>query len=120
MIAEFLVEELNLNQRVDEIRSLPVNSENAMIHIPVREVLSGSENEDPVRMAFLLFRNMSGFLPERLPEEADINRSAQNCHAKLKGEKGKEYGCLLMQSIQNKLMYCCMCIIIISRLSRFV
>ena len=89
MIAEFLVKELKLNETVDEIRSLPVNSENAMIHTPVREVLSGSENEDPVRMASLLFRNMSGFLPERLPEEADINRSAKNknSHAKQQGKE---------------------------------
>ena len=66
-----------LNEIVDEIHS-PINSENATIHVPVREVLSGSENGESVRMASLLFRNMSGLLPERLPEEADRNRSAQN------------------------------------------
>ena len=88
LIAELLVKELTLNKTVDKIHSLPVNSENATIHIPVREVLSSSENEDPVRMASLLFRNMSGFLPERLPEEPDINRSVQKnfSHEKLKEE----------------------------------
>jgi hypothetical protein len=57
----------------DEIRSL-YTTENATIHVPVGEILSSSENSNPVRMASLLFRNMSGLLPERLREDTDINR----------------------------------------------
>jgi hypothetical protein len=69
---------LKLAEVANEIRSLHT-TENATIHVPVREIilLSSSENGNPVRMASLLFRNMSGFLPERLREETDINRSAQ-------------------------------------------
>ena len=62
------------------IRSLHTNSENATIHVPVGEIILSSsriESGTPVRMAFLLFRNMSGFLPERLREETNITRSAQ-------------------------------------------
>ena len=60
------------------------NSENyAMIQVPVGEIILSSseiENGGPVRMASLLFRNMSGLLPERLREDTNnmINsRSAQ-------------------------------------------
>ena len=54
-----------MNETVNESRS-PIKDEPAEIHIPVREVLSGVESEEPVRMTSLLFRNMSGLLPERL------------------------------------------------------
>ena len=59
------------------------NSENAMIHVPVREIILSSSSEikngNPVRMASLLFRNMSGLLPERLREDTNMinSRSAQ-------------------------------------------
>ena len=70
-----------LNEMVNEMltRSLHINSENATIHVPVGEILSSSriESGTPVRIASLIFRNMSGFLPERLHEETNINRSAQ-------------------------------------------
>ena len=70
------------DHEVTFIRSLHTNSEDAMIHVPVREIISSSseiENGGPVRMASLLFRNMSGLLPERLREDTNIsnNRSAQ-------------------------------------------
>ena len=72
--AEFLVKELKLNETIDDSE---IRSENAMIHVPIREILSSSRNNNPVRMASLLFRNMSGLLPERLHEETGINRSDQ-------------------------------------------
>ena len=70
---EFLVEELKLNETMNEIRSLINGTTGFAIYIPVREVLSTSENRESVRMASILFRNMSGLLPERLREEADNN-----------------------------------------------
>ena len=60
----FLVEVVSLNDTDDEMFS-GVEEEEAEISIP-REVLEGVGNEEPVRMASLLFRNMSGLLPERL------------------------------------------------------
>jgi hypothetical protein len=82
----------------DEIRSLHTNNEIATIRVPVGEILSNnSENGNPVRMASLLFRNMSGFLPERLHEETDINRSAQKHYSYVKF-KERNIRCLLMHS----------------------
>ena len=60
----FLVEVVSLND-TDDIMFSGVEEEEAEISIP-REVLEGVGNEEPVRMASLLFRNMSGLLPERL------------------------------------------------------
>ena len=76
IILEFLVKELKFNE-TDEIFSLHASSEIATIQVPVREILSSNGNEDVVRMVSLLFRNMSGFLPERIQEETGINRSAK-------------------------------------------
>ena len=66
------------------IRSLQhTNSEDAVIDVPVGEIILSSSSEikngSPVRMASLLFRNMSGLLPERLREEINMinSRSAQ-------------------------------------------
>jgi hypothetical protein len=75
-----LVEELKSTETTDEIRSFHTNSEIATIRVPVGEILSSSENSNPVRMASLLFRNMSELLriPERLREETDIDRSAHD------------------------------------------
>ena len=42
----------------------PIQGENAEIIIPIREVLAGLESGPEVRMAALLFRNMSGLLPD--------------------------------------------------------
>lgn len=42
----------------------PFLGEDVEILIPVREVLEGLESGVEVRMAALLFRNMSGLLPE--------------------------------------------------------
>ena len=91
IILEFLVKELKFNE-TDEICSLHANSEIAPIQVPVREILSSSGIEDVIRMVSLLFRNMSGFLPERIREETGINRSA-------KKELCKILRCLLMQKI---------------------
>ena len=60
----FLVEVVSLNDTDDDMFS-GVEEEEAEISIP-REVLEGVGNGEPVRMASLLFRNMSGLLPERL------------------------------------------------------
>ena len=54
---------MSLNDTEDEFIS-GVSEERAKIRIP-RLVLERSD-QDPVRMASLLFRNMSGLLPERL------------------------------------------------------
>ena len=63
-IAVFQVEEVSLNDTdLDDVTFSGVEVEGAEIHIP-REVLRGNPN--PVRMASLLFRNMSGLLPARL------------------------------------------------------
>ena len=61
--AVFQVEEIFLNDTYDDTFS-GVEEEEVEIRIP-REALEGS-SEDPVRMASLFFRNMSGLLPERL------------------------------------------------------
>lgn len=47
-----------------------INGESAKLSIP-REVLKGAKSGARVRMASFLFRNMSGFLPERLSVEND-------------------------------------------------
>ena len=47
----------------------PIQGEDAEIIIPIREVLSGLESGEEVRMAALLFRNMSGLLPDRIDYE---------------------------------------------------
>ena len=60
-----LVNEISLSEIEDKfIPGVVDPEERAKIHIP-REVLERSD-QDPVRMASLLFRNMSGLLPERL------------------------------------------------------
>ena len=60
----FQVEEVSLNDTdLDDDTFSGVEVEGAEIRIP-REVLRGNPN--PVRMASLLFRNMSGLLPARL------------------------------------------------------
>jgi hypothetical protein len=59
----FLVQEISLNDIEGEF-IFGVSEERAKIRIP-RIVLERSD-QDPVRMVSLLFRNMSGLLPERL------------------------------------------------------
>ena len=44
----------------------PIQGEDAEIIIPIREVLAGLESGEEIRMAALLFRNMSGLLPESI------------------------------------------------------
>ena len=55
---------------IDDDRISPIENEDAQIRIP-REVLEAVGNGQPVRKASLLYRNMSGLLPERL--EGDNN-----------------------------------------------
>ena len=47
----------------------PIQGEDAEIIIPMREVLVGLESGAKVRMAAILFRNMSGLLPENVVYE---------------------------------------------------
>ena len=47
----------------------PIQGEDAEIIIPIREVLLGLKSGEGVRMATLLFRNMSGLLPDRIDYE---------------------------------------------------
>ena len=47
----------------------PIQGENAEIIIPIREVLAGLESEAEVRMAALLFKNMSELLPNSTDNE---------------------------------------------------
>ena len=67
--AVFQVEEVSLNDTdLDDDTFSGVEVKGAEIRIP-REVLSGNPNL--VRMASLLFRNMSGLLPARLEGNND-------------------------------------------------
>ena len=72
-MAELFVEELVVNDIAngDERISL-IQEESAEINIPIREVLASARNRE-VRMASVLFRNMSGLLPVQL-EGADISK----------------------------------------------
>ena len=64
----FRVEEVSMNETSVATLS-PIQGEDAEIIIPIREVLSGLESGEEVRMAALLFRNMSGLLPDRIDYE---------------------------------------------------
>ena len=59
----FHVEELSVNETGTGSLS-PIQGENAEIIIPIREVLAGLESGAEVRMAALLYRSMSGLLPD--------------------------------------------------------
>ena len=59
----FHVEELSVNETA-AVSLSPIQGENAEIIIPIRKVLVGLESGAEVRMAALLFRNMSGLLPD--------------------------------------------------------
>ena len=65
----FHVEETEVSESTEGIS--PIERENAQINVP-REVLSGVRRGEMVRMTSLLFRNMSGILPEM------VNNSAAN------------------------------------------
>ena len=54
-------------------RISPIEGEIAEISIPIREVLAGVGNKQQTRMATILFRNMSGLLPESLVDVDDKN-----------------------------------------------
>ena len=47
----------------------PIQGEDAEIIVPITEVLAGLKSREEVRMAALLFRNMSGLLPESMDYE---------------------------------------------------
>ena len=64
----FLVEEVSVNEASVATLS-PIQGEDAEIIIPIREVLKGLESGAEVKMAALLFRNMSGLLPDRIRYE---------------------------------------------------
>ena len=64
----FCVEEVSVNETSVATLS-PIQGEDAEIIIPIREVLSGLESGEGLRMATLLFRNMSGLLPDRIDYE---------------------------------------------------
>ena len=64
----FRVEEVSVSEASAATLS-PIQGEDAEIMIPIREVLSGLESGAEVRMAALLFRNMSGLLPDRIDYE---------------------------------------------------
>ena len=66
------VEEMTLND-VSRERVSPIEGEIAEISIPIREVLADTGNEEKVRMATFVFRNMSGLLPESLVDVNDKN-----------------------------------------------
>ena len=66
------VEEMTLND-VSRERVSPIEGEIAEISIPIREVLADAGNEEKVRMATFVFRNMSGLLPESLVDVNDKN-----------------------------------------------
>ena len=66
--AVFHVEEISVHE-TDPMKLSPIQGEDAEIIIPIREVLVGLESGAEVRMAALLFRNMSGLLPESIDHE---------------------------------------------------
>ena len=68
--AVFRVEEVSVNEASAATLS-PIQGEVAEIIIPIREVLAGVESGTEVRMAALLFRNMSGLLPESTDHDKD-------------------------------------------------
>ena len=61
----FHVQEVRADKNTDRVS--PIEDKSATINIPT-EVLEGATEEAPVRMASLLFRNMSGLLPESLSD----------------------------------------------------
>ena len=65
--AVFHVEEVPV--LVNSTMLTPIQEEDAKIIIPIGEVLAGFESEEEVRVVALLFRNMSGLLPERIDYE---------------------------------------------------
>ena len=65
-VAVFRVEEVRAENLKDIVS--PIDEDSARISIP-REVLEGSAEGAPVRMASFLFRNMTGLLPESLGDE---------------------------------------------------
>ena len=65
----FLVEEVSVNEASTASTLSPIEGEDAKIIIPIREVLEGLDSGSEVRMAALLFRNMSGLLPEKIDYE---------------------------------------------------
>ena len=62
-LAVLTVEEVPINNTKERI-SL-IEGENARISIP-REVIANVEGRESVRVVSILYRNMSGLLPERL------------------------------------------------------
>ena len=69
---------------IDKIadRISPIEQESASISIPI-EVLEGVTGGTPVRMASLLFRNMSGLLPEALNNGAQNDRYVSSIASRL-------------------------------------
>ena len=67
--AVFLVEEASVSEASTASTLSPIEGEDAEIIIPIREVLEGLDSGAEVRMAALLFRNMSGLLPSRIGYE---------------------------------------------------
>ena len=57
-----------LVKEIDDKRISPIEGEQAKISIPIGELLGGVGNETQIRIASLLFRNMSGLLPASLEE----------------------------------------------------
>ena len=48
-----------------------IRDENAEIILPIREVLTDLESGEVVRVAALLYRNMSGLLPESMESDCE-------------------------------------------------
>ena len=67
------VVELSVNDIISAERISPIEGQIAEISIPIREVLAGVGNKEEARMATILFRNMSGLLPESLVDANDKN-----------------------------------------------
>lgn len=60
-----------MNETANE-RMTSFDGESAEISIPIREVLAGVGNGEQIRMASILFRNMSGLLPESLTDDNNM------------------------------------------------
>jgi hypothetical protein len=66
----FYVKEVSINE-TSAVSLSPIQGDNAEIIIPLREVLAGLESGAEVRMAALLFRNMSGLLPDSTDHDSE-------------------------------------------------
>ena len=70
------VKQMHTNTMDEKFNMSLIEDEDAEIYVP-REVISGQEADEQVRVASFLHRNMSGLLPERLGRIEDFMRKKE-------------------------------------------